>query len=66
MLVIGFATGKVKSTKKAFEDYWVFDVTVRNGKLTHMREYVGIRALAKAPTRRGAPALSRQHDTLSQ
>ncbi len=33
VLVIGFATGKIKATNKAFEDHWVFDITVRNGKL---------------------------------
>ena len=35
VLVIGVATGKINATNKTFEDEWVFDITVRNGKLTH-------------------------------
>jgi ketosteroid isomerase-like protein len=48
VLVVGFATGKVKATKKTFEDHWVFVITVRNGKLAYVREYVDTQALAKA------------------
>jgi hypothetical protein len=48
VLVIGFATGKVKSTNRTFEDYWIFDITARHGKLTHMREHVDTQALARA------------------
>ena len=48
VLVIGRATGKVKATNKSFVDDWVFDITVRNGKLTHIREYVDTQALARA------------------
>jgi uncharacterized protein len=44
VLVVGFATGKIKT----FEDHWVFDITVRNGKLTYVREYVDTQALARA------------------
>ena len=32
VLVVGFATGRVKATNKPFKDDWVFDVTVRDGK----------------------------------
>ena len=32
VLVVGFATGKIKATNKTFEDHWVFAITVRNGK----------------------------------
>jgi ketosteroid isomerase-like protein len=39
VLLVGFAKGKVKATNKAFEDDWVFAITVRNGKLTNIREY---------------------------
>jgi ketosteroid isomerase-like protein len=46
--VVGFATGKIKATNKTFEDHWVFDITVRNGKLNHVREYVDTHALAWA------------------
>ena len=48
VLVIGFATGKIKATNRAFEDHWVFDITVRNGKLTKIREYIDTQALARA------------------
>jgi len=48
VLVVGFAEGKVKATNKTFEDNWVFAITVRNGKLTNIREYVDTQALARA------------------
>jgi ketosteroid isomerase-like protein len=48
VLVVGFATGKVKATNKKFDDDWVFAMTVRNGKVTHIREYVDTQALARA------------------
>jgi len=48
VMVIGFAKGKVKATNKTFEDDWVFAITVRNGKLTNIREYIDTQALARA------------------
>ena len=48
VLVVGFATGKIKATSKAFGDHWVFAITVRNSKLTNIREYVDTQALARA------------------
>src|ERR1700759_2471270 len=48
VLVVGFARGKVKATNKTFEDDWVFAITVRDGKLTGIREYVDTQALARA------------------
>ena len=48
VLVIGVATGKIKATNKAFEDEWVFDITVRDGKLTRIQEYIDTQALARA------------------
>jgi ketosteroid isomerase-like protein len=48
VLVVGFASGKVKATNKTWEDHWVFAITVRNGKLTSIREYVDTQALARA------------------
>jgi ketosteroid isomerase-like protein len=48
VLVIGVATGKIKATNKPFKDDWVFDITVRNGKLTKIREYIDTQALARA------------------
>jgi uncharacterized protein len=48
VLVVGFATGRIKATNRTFEDHWVFDITVRNGKLTNIREYIDTQALARA------------------
>jgi ketosteroid isomerase-like protein len=48
VLVVGVATGKFKATNKPFKDDWVFDITVRNGKLTKIREYIDTQALARA------------------
>ena len=51
VLVVGFATGRIKATNRTFEDHWVFAITVRNGKLTNVREYVDTQALARASER---------------
>ncbi len=48
VLVVGVATGKIKATNKPFKDDWVFDISVRNGKLTKIREYIDTQALARA------------------
>jgi uncharacterized protein len=48
VLVVGVATGKIKATDKPFKDDWVFDITLRNGKLTKIREYIDTQALARA------------------
>lgn len=48
VMVVGVAKGKVKATNRTFEDYFVFAITVRNGKLTNIREYVDTQALARA------------------
>jgi uncharacterized protein len=48
VLVVGVATGKIKATNKPFRDDWVFDITVRDGKLTKIREYIDTQALARA------------------
>jgi len=48
VLVIGVATGKIKATNKTFKDHWVFAITVRNGKLANIREYIDTQALARA------------------
>jgi hypothetical protein len=55
VLLIGVATGRIKATNKTFEDYWVFAVTVRNGKLTNIREYVDTQALARASEMDASP-----------
>ena len=48
VLAFGVATGKIKATNRTFKDDWVFDITVRNGKLTKIREYIDTQALANA------------------
>jgi uncharacterized protein len=48
VLVVGFARGRIKATNKTWEDDWVFAITVRNGKVTNIREYVDTQALARA------------------
>src|ERR1044072_4902154 len=47
VLVVGFAKGKIKATNKPFEDDWVFAITVRDGRLTNIREYVDKQASAR-------------------
>ena len=48
VLVVGFAKGKIKATNKTFEDDWIFAITVRDSRLTSIREYVDTQALARA------------------
>ena len=55
VLVVGFATGRIKATNKTFEDHWVFAITVRNGKLTNVREYIDTQALARASEMAASP-----------
>ena len=55
VLVVGVATGKIKATNKTFEDHWVFDITVRNGKVTNIREYIDTQALARASETAASP-----------
>lgn len=47
VLVLGFSRGRVKATNRTFEDHWVFACTVRNGKVTNIREYIDTLALAR-------------------
>jgi hypothetical protein len=48
VLVVGFARGKIKATKKTFADDWIFAITVRDGRLTRIRECIDTQALARA------------------
>jgi uncharacterized protein len=57
VLVVGVATGKIKATNRAFKDDWVFAITVQNGKVTKIREYIDTQALARA-SRRDASGLA--------
>jgi ketosteroid isomerase-like protein len=55
VLVVGVATGKIKATNIAFKDHWVFAITVRNGKVKNIREYIDTQALARASEMDGSP-----------
>ncbi|REG51152.1 hypothetical protein B0G80_7638 [Paraburkholderia sp. BL6669N2] len=48
VLAVGFATGRIKATNRRFEDHWIFAITVQNGKVTKIREYIDTLALARA------------------
>ena len=55
VLVVGFATGRIKATNRTFKDDWVFAITVRDGKLTNIREYIDTQALARASEMDASP-----------
>jgi uncharacterized protein len=55
VVVVGLATGRIKATNKTFEDHWVFAITIRNGKMTNIREYVDTQALARASETAASP-----------
>jgi ketosteroid isomerase-like protein len=48
VFVLGFASGIMKATNKTWDDDWVFAITIRDGKLASLREYVDTQALARA------------------
>jgi uncharacterized protein len=62
VFVVGFASGEIISTKRTFEDHWVFAITVRNGKLTNIREYIDTQVLARASEMDASP-ISIETDT---
>ena len=47
VLVVGFERGRVKATNRTFEGHWVMAFTIRNGKVTNLREYVDTLAMAR-------------------
>ncbi len=55
VLVVGVATGRIKATNRTFEDHFVFAITVRNGELTKIREYIDTQALARASEMNTSP-----------
>src|ERR1700678_2302990 len=55
VLVVGVATGKIKATNKPFKDDWVFDITVRNSKVTKIREYIDTQSMARASEMEASP-----------
>ena len=48
VMVVGVAAGKIKATNRPFKDEWVFDITVRDGKVARIQEYIDTQALAQA------------------
>jgi ketosteroid isomerase-like protein len=56
VLVVGFARGRIKDTNRTFEDHWVFAITVRDGKLANIREYIDTQALARASEMAASPS----------
>ena len=48
VVVVGFASGKIIATDKAFKDDWVFAIFVQNGQVKSIREYIDTQALARA------------------
>ena len=48
VLAVGFTRGRVKATNRMFDDHWVFAFTIRNGKVTNIREYIDTLAVARA------------------
>jgi ketosteroid isomerase-like protein len=55
VLVVGFARGRIKATNRTFQEDWVFAITVRNGTLTNIREYIDTQALARASEMAASP-----------
>jgi uncharacterized protein len=56
VMVVGFAKGKIKATNKTFEDHFVFAITLRDGKLAKIREYIDTQALARASEMEACPS----------
>ncbi len=64
VLVVGVSRGRVKATGKTFEDHFVFAITVRDGKLTNIREYIDTEALARAANPGPLPIAAEPHETI--
>src|SRR6202789_3545191 len=68
VLVVGVAKGKIKATNKPFKDDWIFAITVRNGKVANIREYIDTQALARASEMDASPGHNPskpiQHETI--
>jgi ketosteroid isomerase-like protein len=48
VLMISSAKGRIKATNRTFDDDTVIAITVRNGKVTKIREYIDTQAVARA------------------
>lgn len=58
VLMVGSAWGRIKATDKTFEDDWVFAITVQDGKVTNIQEYIDTQALARASSQKDASGLA--------
>ena len=54
VFIAGFAQGTIKATNKTVEDDWIFAITVRAGRVIHIRKYIDTQALARASQRNGS------------
>jgi uncharacterized protein len=48
VLVVGVESGRIKTTNRKFEGHWVMAFTLRNGRVTNVREYNDTLAVARA------------------
>src|ERR1041385_5591064 len=55
VVAVGFATGRIKTPNKTFEDLFVFAIPLRDGKLAKIREYIDTQALARASETAASP-----------
>lgn len=62
VLVVGYAKGRIKATNRTFEDHWIFAMTVWDGKVTNIREYLDTQALARAAAMPGPNTAADQPD----
>lgn len=49
VVVVGVATGKIKATNRPFKDEWVFDISVRDGKVARIQSLDQIFRSARTP-----------------
>lgn len=54
VLAVGDSTGRIKATDQKFKDEFVFALTVRDGKVVHIQEYIDTLAMARASGIAGA------------
>ena len=57
VIMLGVADGKIYATDKPYHDEFVFDITIRDGKVAHIKEYIDTQALARA-SQKGASELA--------
>src|SRR6202167_4200873 len=55
VLVVGFATGRIKATNRKFEDHWVFAVTVKKENLQSVGKLLDTKAPAGPPEMAPSP-----------